>query len=148
MPPNHTDLENEVKVSKSYAIPRNVLEIYTYRFFENLPNGSGNIAQLHLGTFFSQKLCVLFLYENIWNSFGVPHSGTVKSLLDAQALINAHPPIWMLKMAIFLDNSRIITASIKRPLEKKDLTLCWKFPNLLLDRRTQKSFSLVVQIKS
>ena len=26
---------------------------------------------------------------------------TVKSLLDAQALINAHPPIWMLKMAIF-----------------------------------------------
>ena len=44
---------------------------------------------------------------------------TVKSLLDAQALINAHPPIWMLKMAIFLDNSRKITASIKRPLEKK-----------------------------
>ena len=48
---------------------------------------------------------------------------TVKSLLYAQALINAHPPIWMLKMAIFFDNSLKITASIKRPLAKKKKTL-------------------------
>ena len=90
---------------------------------------------------------VEFVISSVWRR--IFQYFTVKSLLDAQALINAHPPIWMLKMSIFLDNSRKITAFIKCPLEKKkDLTLCWKFPNLLLDRRTQKSFSLVVQIKS
>ena len=49
--------------------------------------------------------------------------GTVKSLLDAHALMNAAPPpppppIWMLKMTIFWTVRGKIPASNKHPLEK------------------------------
>ena len=74
--------------------------------------------------FFFRILKLFFI-----TGFLLQYLGTVKSLLDAHALINAHPPNWMLKMAIFLENSQKIAASIKRPVEKKtknDLTLMLK----------------------
>ena len=43
--------------------------------------------------------------------------GTVKSLINAHALINAHPPIWTLKMSFFFTFLTKIPASNKRPLE-------------------------------
>ena len=58
---------------------------------------------------------------------------TGKSLINAHALKNAHPPIWTLKMIICWTFLTKIPASNKRPLEikcgKTDLTYCSMFPN-------------------
>ena len=75
---------------------------------------------------------------------------TVKSLIEAHALINAHPPISTLKMAIFWTIQGKTKASIKRPLEKMEkkrtyLTLLAS-EFVALSPNEQVFFSLEVQI--
>ena len=58
----------------------------------------------------------MYEHQSSYISITLPQS-TVKSLINAHALINAHPPIWILKITIFWTFLTKIPASNKRPLE-------------------------------
>ena len=72
---------------------------------------------------------------SVSSSFEHKVQGTVKSLLEVHALIEAHSPIWMPKMLILKQISEQIETLIKahpQILKKIGPSLCRHISNLLL----------------